>query len=336
MKTAKTKSGYWEEFWQLTRRHLLVFFRNKVRIFFTLMVPFIIFVIYILFLRDLELGMANNILEKLGKEYDVSLTSDATLISHINTIVDSWMMSGIIAICTITVSFQACTTIVNDREHGVNRDFVSSPISHNLLIGSYFLFNIIVTVLVCFVFILCCLIYLACLGEFMITFVDFLTIFATLLFSSVSSVLLTVFISSFISRDATMASVNTIFSTAVGFLIGAYMPLAMMPDWAQNICAFFPGTYSCSMLRYAFLSTPSKELISYIGTLGLPFADELVAQFTSSFGFGIKFFGTDVATNYQSLAQFVFIAVLIAANVVSGKKLISVIGSMGKRIKKKK
>ena len=51
-----------ELFFQLVKRHLLVFFRNKIRMFFTLMVPFIIFVIYILFLRDLELNSVSTVL----------------------------------------------------------------------------------------------------------------------------------------------------------------------------------------------------------------------------------------------------------------------------------
>ena len=52
---AKIKTNYFEQLLSLTKRHLLVFVNSRIRMFFTLMVPFIIFVIYIFFLRDLEL-----------------------------------------------------------------------------------------------------------------------------------------------------------------------------------------------------------------------------------------------------------------------------------------
>ena len=332
----KSKTNYWNMFIQLTRRHLLVFFRNKVRVFFTLMVPFIIFAIYILFLRDLELNTAHSVLIELEEELGASFTGDETLLRHIGTVIDSWMLSGIIAISTITVSLQTNTIIVSDRENGINRDFASSPISRNLLIGSYFLFNIIVTVLICFTFLLVCLIYLVCMGEFVITFVDFLAIFAILVYSSVVSVLLTVFICSFIRRDSTMASINTIFSTAVGFIIGAYLPIAAMPDWAQNVCAFFPGTFSCSLLRYSFMSTPIAGLTEYVGTLNVAGATDIISGVTASFGYNYTFFGVDVAPGWQALVNLIFIAILLVANVLASNKLVSVIGSVGKQIKKVK
>ncbi|MBD5632079.1 MAG: hypothetical protein HDP34_02460, partial [Clostridia bacterium] len=114
-------------FFQLVKRHLLVFFRNKIRMFFTLMVPFIIFVIYILFLRDLELNSVSSVLASSEEEIK-ALASDAVFMKKVETLVDSWMLSGIIAISTITVSLQTNTIIVSDRENGINRDFASSPI----------------------------------------------------------------------------------------------------------------------------------------------------------------------------------------------------------------
>lgn len=331
----KTKIRYGNTFFQLTRRHLLVFFRNKVRVFFTLMVPFIIFAVYVVFLRKLELNTANSVLVDLEAKLGVSLVDDATLKKHIGTIIDSWMLSGIIAISTITVSLQTNTIIVSDRENGINRDFASSPVSRTLLIGSYFIFNVIVTVFICFMFLLVSLIYLLCMGEFVITFVDFLTVFAVMIFSSVVSVLLTVFICSFISRDTTMASINTIFSTAVGFIIGAYMPIAVMPEWAGNVCAFFPGTFSCSLLRYSFMSTPITNLTEYVATLNISGASDVISGVTQSFGYNYTFFGVDVAPGWQAFVNCIFIVILVIANAMAGNKIVSVLGSVGKKLKTK-
>ena len=153
---AKTKTNYLEQLASLTRRHLLVFINSRMRVFFTLMVPFIIFVIYIFFLRDLELMAIEPVLAQYGMD-----ASDPGLVKYVYTLVDSWMLSGIVAMCTITVSLQINNITVSDKENGINRDFASSPVSSNVLILSYFLANFIITLVVCLVFLIVCFIYLA-------------------------------------------------------------------------------------------------------------------------------------------------------------------------------
>lgn len=325
MKT-KTKQNYFEQFRQLTKRHLLVFFNNKMRVFFTLMVPFIIFVIYILFLRDLELMSVNSVLSELEISKD-----DIQLKYYIDSLVDSWMLSGIIALSTITVSLQTNTIIVNDKENGINRDFASSPVSNNVLIISYFIFNFIVTLLVCFIFLMVCLIYLAALGEFMLGIKDFIMILGVLIYSTINSVLFTVFICSFVSRDSTMASILTIFSSAMGFLIGAFMPLSMLPPFVGTICGFIPGSYCCSLFRFSFMANTIEEMSGYIMQTYAN-GGQIIEKLTANFGYDIRFFIWDVTPANQAIAVAVFTVILLVANVLVGNKLTNVVGGMKKKL----
>ena len=337
----KNKARNADIFFQLTKRHLLVFFKNKIRVFYTLLVPVIIFVVYLLFLRDLELGGIKSALVQMGlekpewKSMTDALMQDAAFWKQMETLVDSWMICGIIGLSAITVSLQTNTVIVEDKQNGVNRDFASSPIHKNLIIGSYFFYNFIVTALICAVFLLICLIYLAAAGEFVITFAGFLTVLCVLFYSTVSATLLTVFICSAVKTEGTMASIVAIFSTAIGFLIGAYMPLGMLPTWVQGICGFIPGTYTCSLLRYGFMSTPIETLTQYVTqTLGFEHAAEMIGTITNSFGYNLNFFGVTVTPQYQAVALAVFIVVFVFLNVGFGNKLAAVLG-MGKKKKKK-
>ena len=332
---AENKTRTADIFFQLTRRHLLVFFKNKVRVMYTLLVPVIIFVVYIFFLRGLEIEMVKDFLPEYG------LSETPELMRYIGALVDSWMLSGITALSVITVSLQTNNVFVQDKENGVNRDFASSPIHRNILIGSYFLFNFIVTVIICAIFLIVCGIYLACMGEFMLTFANVMTIFAVLLYTTVAATLMTVFISSFVKKEATMASIVAIFSTAIGFLIGAYMPFGMLPEkmqWVENLCVFIPGTHGCALLRYAFMETPLNALKVYAGeTLHLApeTITELVAEFSSDFGYNLKFFSVDVGPQWQALANAVFIVIFLALNIGLGKRIADVLG-IGKLKKKKK
>ena len=316
-------------FWQLTRRHLLVFFKNKIRLFYTLLVPVIIFAVYIFFLRGLELSTVQNILHEL------EIPSDPKMQKYIDTLIDSWMLAGIAALSSITVSLQTNNVFVEDKQSGVNRDFASSPIRRGALIGSYILFNFIVTLLVCFVYLAICFVYLACMQEFFLDFKDFAIVFGVTLYTTISSTLMTVFLCSFIKTEGTMASLVAVFSTAVGFLIGAYMPLGMLPSWVQTLCAFIPGTYACALLRYSFMATPVMELEHYaVEVLQLAGGQELISQLMSGFGYHLEFFSVTVEPPYQMLALTVFNIAFVTLNIFSGRKLADVLG-MGKKKKEK-
>jgi multidrug/hemolysin transport system permease protein len=134
-----------------------------------------------------------------------------------------------------------------------------------------------------------------------------------------------------------MASILTIVSTAVGFLIGAYMPLFMMPTWVQNVCAFIPGTYVCTLFRYAFMADPIASMTTYV-TQVLQVADggTLMAELTTKFGYELTVFGVNLTPNYLAMVAAGFTIILLAFNIFSGKKLVTVIGEVGKKIKKNK
>ena len=340
----KTKTRNADIFFQLTRRHLLVFAKNKVRLMYTLLVPVIIFVVYIIFLRNLEINGIKSTIAQMGLESGASadlqraiaaLVNDALFWKQVDTLVDSWMISGIIGITAITVALQTNTVLVEDKQNGVNRDFASSPVSRNILIASYFFYNFIGTTLICLVFLAICLIFLACMGEFALTFTDFLTIFGVIVFSTASSTLTTVFICSFIKSEGTLAAVVALFSTAIGFLVGAYMPLGMLPNWVQGICGFIPGSYSCSLLRYGFMLTPINNLTAHLSSIIQPeLCSQLMGILTTNFGYKLNFFGIAVGEQYQALALAIFTIVFVILNIGVGKQLAAIIGMTKKKRKK--
>lgn len=306
-------------FLNLTKRHFLVFFKNKIRVLYTLLVPIIILLVYILFLRNLELSTVQNIL------YELEVEATPELTTYINTLVDSWMLSGIIILSTITISIQTNNIIINDKENGVNRDFASSPIKNSYLIGSYFLFNFIVTMFLCLIVMLICFVYLAIMCEFFLTFIDFLIAFGVLTLSTATSTLLTIFICSFIKHESTLASIIAVFSTVAGFVIGAYMPLSMFPDWFRNICGFVPGTYSTDLMRFAFMATPLDGLSGLVSDLNLANGEELINNLFNSFGYEINLFGTNINVGYQALINVGFVVLFMILNIFSVKHITKVV-----------
>lgn len=336
MTTKERKIRNFDIFYNLTKRHLKVFFKNKIRVMYTLLVPIIILAVYIFFLRDLELTSVNAALAEMFKD-SPEILKDSEFIRARNSLIDSWMLSGIISLSTITVSLQTNNIFVEDKENGIKRDFISSPINKNVLIVSYFAYNFIVTLLISVVVLLIDFLYLAVANEFCMSFGDVLLAFIVLLFTTIFSTLSTIFVCLFVDSEASLASIIAIVSTAAGFLIGAYMPISMLPTWVQNICAFMPGTYTTSLLRFTFLNTPINNLGNLLGTYENLNVDinQVIQLFINDYGYNVSFFGTYVTPEWQTLVVVIFIAIFLVLNIIFGGKL-TILDEGIKKIKKKK
>ena len=321
-------------FLTLTKRHLLLFFKNKMRVFYTLLVPIIILGVYVFFLRDLELSNILGSIDELLKDSELN-ANDHNVIKYIETIIDSWMLSGIISLSTLTVSLQTNNIFVEDKENGTNRDFISSPIKKSTLISSYFLSNFIVTFTICFLVLLISLLYLLINGEFFINFGDFCLIFLTLIEAVMLSSLSMIFICIFIKKEATLSSLIAIFATAAGFLIGAYVPVSFLPNVAQNVCAFFPGTYSTGILRNVFSNTTFAHFEDYLSNhFNSNDALMIIANIKNSVGYNIRFFDIYIEVNFQSIIAIIFIVIFAILNIIFSNKMTSI--QLGiKEIKKK-
>ena len=240
------KLNNWLVFWRLTKRHFFVFTRNKMRMFFTLMVPIIILLIYVLFLRRLEMDSVSKALPQINEKV-------------LAVFMDSWFLSGNVALCSISISIQTNNILINDKESGVTKDFASAPIPRTIVTLSYVFFNFLITFIMCFAFQLITLIFLAIMGEFYLSFIDILTVVGILAFIVINACAFTSLICSFIRKEATLASIIAVMSACVGFLIGSFMPLSLMPKLMQDICFFIPGTHATCLMRYAYLKAPLEH-----------------------------------------------------------------------------
>lgn len=317
----EAKQRHFNILFMLTRRHLKMIFANRIRMMYTLMVPVIILVVYILFLRQLEISSIQANLPGLAAN------DNPQLLKHISTIVDSWMLSGLLSISTITVSLQINSLIVEDKEHGINRDFIASPVSRRVLIFSYFLYNFLVTALLSLVVFIICILFLAIQGEFVMGAADFFGSLGVMLFSCILSTLITTFICLFVNAEGVLASIIAAFSAAAGFLMGAYMPISMLPTGIRYACAVFPLTYACALSRFGFLATPFVNLGNYLAANPsiVPegyTATQIMETIEGGFGYRIDFFGAaKIDVGYSALVVVVFLLLFLVLNILCSKRL---------------
>lgn len=283
----------------LVRRGVKVFLKDKMNVFFSLLAPLIIFLLYVLFLGDLQIDSLKQAFQ--GMEVDEKA---------LNAFVDGWMLAGVMAVSTITVSFSANSLMVQDRERGLVDDFVASPVKGGAVNAFYFVYNFLVTTAICFVLLAISLVYLALSGWYL-TAADVLGIIGATLFSAAASTLLSVLICGFIRSEAALGGLVGIMSAAIGFLCGAYMPLTIFPKAVQYFALILPGTYSAGIFRNLFMNGALEKLAENAPVISQTLKD--------TYSLNIDFFGLSLGTAEMAIVLAAFVIVLLIVNILVKK-----------------
>ena len=81
---------------QFAKRNILLFFRDKATVFFSLLSPLIVLMLYVFFLGDLQVMTVKSYFPE-GVQVDEKL---------ISAFVDSWLIAGIMCVSSLTVALR--------------------------------------------------------------------------------------------------------------------------------------------------------------------------------------------------------------------------------------
>ena len=293
-------------FSQLVRRHCKVFLKDGMAVFFSLLAPLIVFMLYILFLGEIQADTVAGFFPE-----GMPVPDDG-----VRAFVDSWMVAGVLGVACITVSFSANSVMVQDKCRGQIRDCLVSPVRKQTVTLAYFAFNFIVTVVIVTVVCLIAFVYLAATGRFMLSAGEAFAVIGTILFSSLSSTLFSVLVCALFRTEGALSGFVGIVSAAIGFLIGAYMPMSAFPDGVEYVAALLPGTHSAGLFRNFLMSGALENL-----TAGLPQA--AYDGIAGAFSMEIDLFGANVGTDIMAVYIAGSIVLFAVLNLVLGTRLLN-------------
>ena len=228
----------------LLKRNFILYFRNRSGVFFSLLGALISFLLYIIFLQK-------------------NLTDAWSQLPDNTNLLNNWLMGGTLAVTGITTSFTALTQMVQDRENQVDQDLFLTDLGSWGLQVSYLISSIIISfVMQVFMF--------AVMGLYfkespVISHLLEITLIM-LLSSLLSSLINILLIYRFQSVDS-LGKLATIVGTASGFLVGTYVPIGVLPDFAQIIMKCTPATYIASLYRQILMKEPLET--TFTGNSGL-------------------------------------------------------------------
>ena len=295
-----------KQFRELTRRNIILFFKDKGMFFTSLITPAILLVLYATFLGNIY---KDSFLSSLPEGF--TLAEDL-----INGVVGGQLMSSILAVSCVTVAFSSNMLMVQDKANGTIKDLSISPVKKSTLALSYYFATLISTLIICYVALAICLLYVSFIGWF-ISFADvmflMLVVFLLVMFGADLSSILNFFLSS----QGQIAAVCTIMSAGYGFICGAYMPISSFSSGLQKVVSFLPGTYGTSLVRNHSMNGAFREMKS----VGIP--GNVVEMIRNGIDCNLYFFDNkvDIPSMYIILAvtTIAFVGVYVALNALKRK-----------------
>ncbi|MCU9533123.1 ABC transporter permease [Streptococcus sp. CSL10205-OR2] len=218
----------------LIKRHIRLYFSNKMRVIFSMLGALIGYGLYFLFLRD-------NLLEAFDSLPDA------------NQILDLWMMGGVLATAAISTTLSAVSRFVYDRERQVMADLLLTEVGLWRLQLSYFLSATLVGIVMQIVVSFLSLTTLYLQYQLLLSLPQLLVLFFAICLTSLVCSLMAMLLLYFIKKSSTLEVLGNIVGTLAGFLTGSYISIGVLPLVAQKVLTYTPAIYLSSLYRQILL-----------------------------------------------------------------------------------
>ena len=239
----------------LLKRNFILYFRNRSGVFFSLLGALISFLLYIIFLQK-------------------NLTDSWSQLPNSTNLLNNWLMGGTLAVTGMTTSFTALKQMVQDRENQVDQDLFLTDLGNWGLQASYLISSIVIS------FVMQVFMYAVMSFYFkespVISHLPEIALIM-LLSSLLSSLVNVLLIYRFQSVDS-LGKLATIVGTASGFLVGTYIPIGVLPNFAQIIMKCTPATYIASLYRQVLMKERLEIAFSGNNSLLQEFQEKMGIQ----------------------------------------------------------
>ena len=239
----------------MIKRNVKLFFKDKGTFFTAIITPLILLVLYATFLYNVYYVSFEQAIPE-GIVYNKEV---------LEGLVGGLLLSSLLAVSTVTVSFCANMIMVQDIVTGARKDLTVTPIKPQTLAVSYYVGTAINGFIISMIALVGGLVYLAFTGWYL-SFTDVLLLFSDVVILVLFGTALSSFVCYPLKTQGQISAVGSIVSAGYGFICGAYMPISQFSQGLQNALIFFPGTYGTSLVRNHALSGACEDML----TQGLP------------------------------------------------------------------
>jgi len=232
----------------IMKRNLRLFFRDRLNVFFSLLAAMIVFLLYTLFLGNLQTTSITAAFPQAAE-------------ADVRAFVDSWMFAGIVALTAMTTSLGALVVFVEDAASGRFRDFLVSPIRRWQLVLGYMLSTVVIALIMTTLVLVVSLGYLFFVDGVVIGIPEIGRTLGWITLACVAFAAMWALIASFIRTTGAFAALSTIVGTVIGFLAGAFIAVGLFPEGVRNVVNALPFAQSAMLVRREFTAETLSTLV---------------------------------------------------------------------------
>ena len=269
-------------------RNLRLFFRDRLNVFFSLLGAIILFILYTLFLGNLQTT-------------DLADSLPGATSEDVQSFVDSWMFAGIVLITTVTTGLGGLAVLVDDDQSGRFRDFLVAPLRRSQLVLGYLLSAVAVAVVMSLFVLVVSITYLGLVRDVWLPVPAVVRIVGLVLLSCIAFTSLSAVIVSFVRTNGAFSGLSTIVGTVLGFIAAAYIPIGAFPEVVASAVAALPFAQAGMLLRREF----SDDTLARI-TAEVPEAEASLRAV----------YGLDLSVGEMDVAPAVILGILVVVSFV--------------------
>lgn len=240
----------------LTKRNLLIYFKDTMAVVFSLLTSIIVFVLYLVFLKGTYVDAINSFMDGLDALIDAT---------DVDVMVSAILLVGIVGSAIITVPFSCLQTLIKDRENKIDYDISSTPIRRYQIILSYFTSAVISSFIVTGAILTVGLLVINSQGNLNMSAATVASTYGIVFIGSISATAIFLILMLFFKSTASSSAFFGILSAASGFVIGAYIPLSQFSKGVQTFCNLVPATQITILLRNNLLNGILDKINEDIG-----------------------------------------------------------------------
>ncbi|MDO5494337.1 MAG: ABC transporter permease, partial [bacterium] len=233
----------------LIRRNLTVFLRDRGKVFFAVLAPLVLLMLYVLFLGRMQ---TEQMLENIPNSTE----------SAVNGFIYSWVLAGMVMISTLTASLGAAEIFVADRVAGRFKEFRVSPVRNTELVVGYLVSSVIISVVISLAVLVVGSVMFGLMYDSWATPIGYAmaagyTLLLCFIFSALSA-----FVVTFTRSEGAYSGLATLVGTLSGFLAFAYIPIGAVSKTVASVLTTLPFAQGAMLLRDPIAGGALEEALS--------------------------------------------------------------------------
>ncbi|MDR1078236.1 MAG: ABC transporter permease [Propionibacteriaceae bacterium] len=231
----------------LFRRHLKVFLRDRLMVVISIMTPMVLFVLFLVFFRDLMTSRIEESVVGLERDRAVALS-------------DAWLFAGVVSLASFTSSLGMLASFVEDRVSHRFNEYLVSPVRRWHLAVSYVLSSFTVCVVIAWIALALAPLWAWVADQPMMSPRQFLAAFAGTALACLAFSALNVCVVTFLGSQGSFSGYTIGLGVAAGFLSFCYVPPQFLTESVNDVVSSLPFAHAAVLVREPVM-TPSLDAL---------------------------------------------------------------------------